>query len=133
MTTTTTLPKHARNARVRKPNRRPGSVPSRLRHLAQAIVLTFLVSFFLGALFPQLGSAAAHAATVTPAAEAHACHEAVMFERASHVQGVSSQPAWHRAWDASGHADPDLKRAIRHYLDSGHGFAQVIYLCGYGL
>ena len=129
----TTIPKHARGYRVRKPNRRRGSIAA---VTVKRAVIVFLAAFFLGAVFPALGAVAAHAATVTatPAQEAAACSAAYHFHHVSTVPRLYADEALWRAarehaWDAARHADPVLRRDIDTWINAERGWSLVRYDC----
>lgn len=67
----------------------------------------------------------ARAATVTPAAEWHACHLAVQVHE-HRLEGVTiPRRAYVQARDAAGHADPGLRADIRFYLRTDRGWIAV--------
>jgi len=115
----------ARKARHRKPNRRRGSIAVVTFKRA---LLVFLVAFFLGAIFPQL-DVAAHAATVTPSSEAHACHLAVVLHE-HRLQGAPIPAAAIRAVkNAARNADRELGGDILRYVRTDRGWVAVVDAC----
>lgn len=135
--TRTTVAKHA--ARVRKPNRRPGSVYV-LTFKRAAVV--FLAAFFLGAVVPQLAAPVAHAATVsaTPAQEEAACAAVMHFHHANAAGWMDGtyreqrewNVAWLHAWHAANYADPQMRADIHKYLFTDTRWMAAYVDCGYG-
>lgn len=115
--TRTRIPAHA----APRPRRRHGRAFTSARYAAYMI----LVSFAAGAVIGQLAPAAAHAATVTPAAEWHACHLAAVLHEHRLQDAPVPRRAWLQAWNAAGHADPGLRADIRHWLRTGRGWTAV--------
>jgi hypothetical protein len=118
-----------RAVRVRKPDRRKGSITVMLR-LAAAV---FLAAFLLGAVFPQLGAAAAHASAVTGtyAQDGAACSAVYHFhhEAALPVYAYPWRWAYDHAWHMAMSADPVERRDIHAYLSTGHGWSLVRLDC----
>ncbi len=142
----------ARQARHRKPNRRRGVIARGLGTLLLlAAVLTMAGAAVYAATYPafygmspgqvQQVSTMLDAPAVTldayvkatPAQEAAAC-TAAQDIHAHQQQGVKIPSAvWWHAWRLAGHADRDLERAERHWLETGQDWPEVLHLCGYGL
>ena len=102
------------------------------------IAAVFLVSFFLGAVFPRLGTDVAHAATVT--AHVTGINDPAACAAAYHLHHVTAVPrlyadeklwqsAYRSALLAAKDADPALSLAILHYLHTGKGFSWVAGYC----
>lgn len=91
--------------------------------LAARVAAAFAVAFTIGTLCPQL----ARASAVPVHTEWHACHLAVLYSR-----GEAPRSA---VLSAAAHADPELRREITHYVDTGTeaAFWAVMSDCGYGL
>jgi len=123
--TSNSIPKHAGKARIRKPNRRRGSIAILTFKRAAAV---FLVAFFVGAFFPQL-DVAAHASTVTPASEAHACHLATVLHE-HRLQGAPvPASAVAPVKSAARKADSELGGFILRYVRTDRGWVAVVGAC----
>lgn len=131
--TSTTVAKHA--ARVRKPNRRPGSVYVLTFKRAAAV---FLAAFFIGAVFPPIAAPVAHASAISAgiadtAANARACSDAEWLRHVDrtplHTDLQLLSQAWHDARRSAAHASPALGHAILRYLFTDRGYGRVVSDC----
>lgn len=142
--------------RVRKPNRRKGSVTAIVSLLLAAILAVLALSgtrhaapAFYGLTPGQvshvataLDRPAAHldAYTATPAQEEAACAAVMHFHHANAAgwmdgtwgQQQAWQAAWHHAWHAAMHADPAMRADIHRYLFTDSHWMAAYIDCGYG-